>query len=77
VACRRAIAEFGANQLARKTFALSTDIADELLLDMGSACGHPKIGNTIAVFIPLKIAVRHKVRLRHRNIAEQEQQCQS
>jgi len=77
MACRRAVAELVANQPARKAFAVPTDIANELLLDMWSACGHPKVGDSIAVFVPLKIAVGNKVRLRRYETANQKHQRQS
>jgi hypothetical protein len=65
VACRRAVPELGANQFAGEALPIQSDIANELLFNLGrSRCG-PEIRQAIPIRIALKIPIRDEISLRH------------
>jgi hypothetical protein len=65
VACGCAISELRANQFAREALSIPSDIANELLFNLGrSRCG-PEIRQAIPIRVVLKIAIGHKIPLRH------------
>jgi hypothetical protein len=65
VACRCSVSELRANQFPGKALPIPSDIANELLFNLGrSRCG-PEIRQTIPIRVVLKIAIGHEIPLRH------------
>jgi hypothetical protein len=65
MACRRAIPELGANQFPGEALPIQSDIANELLFNLGRSGGSPEICQAIPIRIALKIAIGNEIPLCH------------
>jgi hypothetical protein len=65
VACGCSVSELRANQFPGKALPIPSDIANELLFNLGRSRGSPEIWQAIPIRVVLKIAIGHKIPLCH------------
>jgi hypothetical protein len=75
VACGCSVSELRANQFAREALPIPSNIANELLFNLGrSRCG-PEIRQAIPIRIALKIAIGDEISLRHHAQAKKDKKA--
>jgi hypothetical protein len=75
MACGCSVSELGANQFPGEALPIPSDIANELLFNLGRSRGSPEIWQAIPIRVVLKIAIGHKIPLRHHAQAKKDKKA--